>query len=436
LAISFLAGFAGLGKVADKVMEIIQKIRAPIDKAIDKLIDVIVKLGQKLFAAAKAGIKKLVDWWKAKKVFAADDGEKHTLSLERKGNGASLLISSQTQPYADFINALSIPTDKQAEKTKAFTIAVELDKVIAKTATATAPNAQPSNADPSKEIEPLLDKLATATAKLMPASSDESSKAVYGPLVGGFGSSVRIARLGKNQPQGGEPSVEDGFWQALRRRLQGKGTYYVRGHLLNHNIGGPGNAWSNLTPLTQSANNRALDSMLRQFETPVKTAAAGLGKGEGIHFVVTARYGRSHPLGGAVSKLRTSGNPDDPVIADIIEAEKYVPVSIECQANKLTAAGKDGAKIGTGPIDNKIEDKRIEDYHLSPQPKKELVVSDASEADLAQLTSITSARAKLIFKNRPYRTSAQVRTAAGLTDAQWEAALRTPGYHVRLFKIS
>src|SRR5262245_26052684 len=38
LAISFLAGFVGLGKVADKVMGVIQKIRAPIDKALDWLV--------------------------------------------------------------------------------------------------------------------------------------------------------------------------------------------------------------------------------------------------------------------------------------------------------------------------------------------------------------------------------------------------------------
>jgi len=49
LAINFLAGFIGLGKVADKVMEIINKIRAPIDKALDKVIDWIVTMAKKLF---------------------------------------------------------------------------------------------------------------------------------------------------------------------------------------------------------------------------------------------------------------------------------------------------------------------------------------------------------------------------------------------------
>jgi hypothetical protein len=52
LAINFLAGFAGLGKVADKVMGVIQKVRAPIDKALDWLINWIVTMAKKLFAKA------------------------------------------------------------------------------------------------------------------------------------------------------------------------------------------------------------------------------------------------------------------------------------------------------------------------------------------------------------------------------------------------
>lgn len=51
LALSFLAGFAGLGKIADKVMEIINtKIRQPIDKALDFVINWIVTMAKKLFA--------------------------------------------------------------------------------------------------------------------------------------------------------------------------------------------------------------------------------------------------------------------------------------------------------------------------------------------------------------------------------------------------
>jgi hypothetical protein len=52
LAISFLAGFAGLGKIADKIMGVIAKVRAPIDKALDALIAWIVKMAKTLFKKA------------------------------------------------------------------------------------------------------------------------------------------------------------------------------------------------------------------------------------------------------------------------------------------------------------------------------------------------------------------------------------------------
>jgi hypothetical protein len=57
LAISFLAGFAGLGKVADKVMGVLNKVRAMIDKGIDKLIEWIVAAARKLGRfVAQAGV--------------------------------------------------------------------------------------------------------------------------------------------------------------------------------------------------------------------------------------------------------------------------------------------------------------------------------------------------------------------------------------------
>lgn len=51
LAINFLAGFAGLGKIAAKVNGILQKIRAPIDKALDSMVAWIRKVAKKFLDA-------------------------------------------------------------------------------------------------------------------------------------------------------------------------------------------------------------------------------------------------------------------------------------------------------------------------------------------------------------------------------------------------
>jgi len=57
LAISFLAGFAGLGKVADKIMGVLKKIWAAIDKALDKVVEWIVSTAKRLGKlVAQAGV--------------------------------------------------------------------------------------------------------------------------------------------------------------------------------------------------------------------------------------------------------------------------------------------------------------------------------------------------------------------------------------------
>jgi len=50
LAISFLAGFAGLGKVADKVMGVVNKVRVTVDKALDTAINFVIGKAKALFA--------------------------------------------------------------------------------------------------------------------------------------------------------------------------------------------------------------------------------------------------------------------------------------------------------------------------------------------------------------------------------------------------
>jgi hypothetical protein len=57
LVISFLARFAGLGKVSDAVVKLLNKIRAPIDKALDKVVAWIVAMAKKLGKfIAQAGV--------------------------------------------------------------------------------------------------------------------------------------------------------------------------------------------------------------------------------------------------------------------------------------------------------------------------------------------------------------------------------------------
>ncbi|OYY94802.1 MAG: hypothetical protein B7Y41_04315 [Hydrogenophilales bacterium 28-61-23] len=104
LAISFLAGFAGLGKVADKVMGVIQKIRAPIDKALDAVVNWIVTMAKKLVAKGAAAVGKLFSWAATKSRFKDEDGHSHTVFVAEAGT-PKLMIASTPMAAESFLDA-------------------------------------------------------------------------------------------------------------------------------------------------------------------------------------------------------------------------------------------------------------------------------------------------------------------------------------------
>ena len=86
LAISLLAGFLGLGKVADKVMGVIKKVQAYIDKALDSAINWIVTMAKKLFAKVFGKKDQAADPAVQKRW---DEGIKAVRALGARSNGMS-----------------------------------------------------------------------------------------------------------------------------------------------------------------------------------------------------------------------------------------------------------------------------------------------------------------------------------------------------------
>ncbi|MFL6654912.1 MAG: DUF4157 domain-containing protein [Sulfurifustis sp.] len=447
VAIGFLANQIGLRDFGERIQEMVEGVRAMVDRAIDWLIDRAIAGGQALLNMLRRGVAAIRNWWAARKPFTSEEGEAHTLYFEGSGSSARLMIQSDPQNYRDFINGVDVPPAKQAAKAEALQIAGELDQAVARANTTPAAGTTSAaggggtgsgaggtgGADPAAEIDQLLERLAAATARFIPRGSGASSEPVYGPLANGFGSSVRVARLTNDHPDGSGPGVDGGHWDALRRRQDGGGSYYVRGHLLNDNLGGPGTTWTNLTPLTQRANNRAADSMLHRFETPVKNAVQA---GKRVNFTVTASYTRSHPLAARIPALQASPNPDDQVIASIIRAEQYVPTTLQCDSKEVLVSGEERAAVAQHTVDNSIEDSREEDYQLTPQPKQRVYINEMSATDLQNLDGIDATKAAAIVAGRPFRTGEQVKRAAGLSESQWQAVLRTSGFHVRIYRIT
>ncbi len=104
ILIGFLASLIGLGGISDKIKEFIKKVQAKVDKAIDKAIAKVVALVKKLFGALKAGAKKLLNWWKRKVPVVSGD-EKHALTFEGSGRGATLVLRTAPEKPSVFLTS-------------------------------------------------------------------------------------------------------------------------------------------------------------------------------------------------------------------------------------------------------------------------------------------------------------------------------------------
>jgi len=248
-----------------------------------------------------------------------------------------------------------------------------------------------------------------------------STAPAFRPLTGGMGSGVSVARLTEVHPPGDQPSVSGGLWETLSRRRNGGTTYYIKGHLLNHHLGGTGASWANLTPLTGSTNT----TMSSQFEEKAKTRVHD--EHVALCFTVTTTFGRGDRAS-EQSTLRATGNPDDAVIADIIAAEQFVPQQVTATATDI-AAGRPGTPVPPFSHTNAIVESP-DQYDLSGAPRSPAYVSDMSDAELANLAG-RAVPPTPGFPNRPYRS---VEALESNTGGNWAAMVAASPSRLRLFR--
>jgi DNA/RNA non-specific endonuclease len=113
----------------------------------------------------------------------------------------------------------------------------------------------------------------------------------YGALSNDCGTDMHVRIDGKNDPdlgKGGKPSVTPNWWPTGAGAVATYfSQYMVQGHLLNDNLGGPGNTMKNLTPITRSTNTTHLHAV----EKAVKDEVA---KDNIVEYRVRPNYG-THP---------------------------------------------------------------------------------------------------------------------------------------------
>ncbi|MEV0650809.1 DNA/RNA non-specific endonuclease [Phytomonospora sp. NPDC050363] len=143
----------------------------------------------------------------------------------------------------------------------------------------------------------------------------------YGPLWNGSGTEMHAELHPKKVTEGTVPSTVPPWWPAPGTPARAwTAGHLVQGHLLNHNIGGPGNTMSNLTPLTRSANGQHHGKV----EKTVKKAL--LEHGHVVEYNVKADY-TGHPSAAQIGAPPGVAKAVTPTMAKGIAAEYTIYVN-------------------------------------------------------------------------------------------------------------
>ncbi|UCV27909.1 eCIS core domain-containing protein [Ferribacterium limneticum] len=256
LVISFLARLVGLGRVSDAVTNIINRIRAPIDRALDRVVAWIVNLGRRFMTAARSAAGRVAEWWRQRKPFRTAGGESHEVYfVGDERNPRPMVASRDPQPVETrldrFLAAANI-ANAPARKRNAIPL-------IGTTRTALRANADdPIVVTNLRTLFGIFDDPSTPRV----TRYQPRTRSLGGDTVG-VGMTIDWLNHAWRESHPGSPP-RSGAQRTLMSKLEtdpGESSpdKYIRGHLLNEHIGGVGDA-TNLFPITGNANSRHLHS--------------------------------------------------------------------------------------------------------------------------------------------------------------------------------
>nr|WP_136251102.1 hypothetical protein [Ningiella ruwaisensis] len=374
--ISFLASLIGLGGISGAIRRLIQRMTRPINRVIDRIVNRVIRFARRLIRrvrrTVRRGINRARNWWNVRKSFAAPQGEQHTLFLKGRGSRSVLTMRSVEQPYARFLSNINEQNLSTANKRHLRQARSIQSQIVAKIREPIAGNAQQRSQKEQvkqRELDSLFTNLSTHTQHLFTRSIPNYGEVTYSGMTGAnYSKGMKISVLTKqNNPRGSGPTRSAHTqYDIIDRRRSSKtstATFYIRGHLLNEHLGGPGQ-WKNMTPLSRSGN--------AQHETQVESyVKAGFDSGEIQSYEVipsySARSGKSN-LKALLQSLHPTNHAD---FEAVVDAEDNVPSHLAITAKRFTqdAAGNlREERSRSWRIDNDIN-QDANHYALSGSPR-------------------------------------------------------------------
>lgn len=203
-------------------------------------------------SAAKGAAGKVVDWWKQKKPFQTKGGEKHEISFVGDEKHALPMVASGKATLVvdkldEFMKRAKAKGASEAEK-KAASLIETTRKAAVK---------DPNGEDLVTSMQQLFNTYHEGVKK---PTIERQTGTLGGDIVG---LSMTADWLGPELRSEGSPpgagEQENLMGLLVTKPATPSESKFVKGHLLNENLGGPGKA-ANLFPITANANSRHLHS--------------------------------------------------------------------------------------------------------------------------------------------------------------------------------
>ena len=443
LVINFLAALLRLTGITNKIRDALNKIRGKVRATLVRLAKWVWEKGKALLGKVVGGVKgvagKVVGWWRQRKVVKV--GKKSaTIYFEGEGQKAHLAISSSPGAgYTEYLKGIAsqMTTDVQKDAhSKALKVGARIESNIS------------SHQMTDAEANTLVGDINTMAGYLeimLSGTAVPPSIITYKTVVsggGGQGVEAKILSTDAAGSKGSEPADDPPIWQAVHNRMNDENKRaYVQGHLLNHNVHGPGKRF-NMTPITYKAN----DEHKRGIEQDIKEFV--LDKKQVVYYQTTATYG-DHPKSPDYIRLSSLAPANrSPLENDqlrTMEADRKLCTQLSFVAHTLKPAGTNWTADKTithGPVKNVIPQKApgpggavsvAQLQRLSINNPESPKANKSGKDALLRLPNIGSARADAILAERGKRSFKSwddvVDRVAGVTRElvdQW-AQQKTPG---------
>ncbi len=394
IVIGFLANQVGLN-LSERLKDALELVREKVDAGLTWVIDKIVTVVEKLVEMGKKAVGSVLGWLGLRKEFKAVDGHDHTLYTEEKGGKKELMVASwNPTTVRGFLTSLDVSGNAEltAKKSEVQLLLYAMDLSIAWMSSPAAATATDAVKEGKKSsIETLGGEISGHLAELManidsekqpPVTTNPEYDGQIGPSPSGWGRGMRVQII-NTPPSGGSitgTAAGHASWNALKQRKgssPGGKTIYVQGHLLNNLLGGPGNNFNNLTPLTNTSNGefeRDAEKFIKN-KLGVKTGTSNdknsLNTGFLFIYSVIPTYGRglnsnliAQINGVPTGTTSTPGSPTQLTVADktiltgIVHNEQYVPTTVKYDIivkNPQTDMEVENMSVRNHSLENEID---------------------------------------------------------------------------------